>query len=83
VVGDCPELGNWKISEAKTLEYINSKTWFGEIAFDESAGQPVSYKYVVLKGSARWDQPQRENRRPRKRILPERSVTKWRDIWEE
>ncbi|MEW5861091.1 MAG: alpha-amylase family glycosyl hydrolase, partial [Cyanobacteriota bacterium] len=33
VIGDCPELGNWDISKAYPLEFINTNTWFGEIPF--------------------------------------------------
>ncbi|HAT12777.1 MAG TPA: cyclomaltodextrin glucanotransferase, partial [Microcoleaceae bacterium UBA11344] len=58
VIGDCPELGNWDLSKAYPLEYINTNTWFGEIPFDESAGKLIAYKYVLLREGL---SPLREN----------------------
>jgi cyclomaltodextrin glucanotransferase len=78
VVGDCPELGNWNISKAYRLEYINENTWFGEIPFTESAGKAIAYKYVIL----RHNQPPRyENLVNRRWILVDRGTVKWRDNW--
>ncbi len=80
VVGDCPELGNWDISKAYPLEYINANTWFGEIAFTESAGKAIAYKYVIC----RQNQPPRyENLVNRRWILVDRGTVKWRDRWSE
>ncbi len=78
VMGNCPELGNWDISKAYPLEYINSNTWFGEIAFDESAGKEITYKYAIW----REDQaPLRENVVARRWVLANEGSVKWRDIW--
>jgi cyclomaltodextrin glucanotransferase len=38
IIGDCPELGNWDLAKALPPEYVNASTWFGEVAFNESAG---------------------------------------------
>ena len=78
VIGDCPELGNWNISKAYKLEYINQNTWFGEIPFVESAGQAICYKYVLLRQE---QEAIRENIISRRWILAERGTVKWRDIW--
>jgi cyclomaltodextrin glucanotransferase len=83
MTGDCPELGNWDLTQAKPLEYINANTWFGEIPFDASAGTVVSYKYVLLRDSKGQNAPQRENQGSRRRHLPESGAVKWRDVWEE
>lgn len=78
VVGDCPELGNWDVSKAYPLEYINSNTWFGEIPFNESAGKLISYKYALWReGQA----PLRENIVPRRWVIASEGTVKWRDVW--
>jgi cyclomaltodextrin glucanotransferase len=78
VVGDCPELGNWDISKAYRLEYINENTWFGEIPFTESAGKAIAYKYVIMSNN---QPPRYENLVNRRWILVERGTVKWRDNW--
>lgn len=78
VVGDCPELGNWDISKAFPLEYINSSTWFGEIPFNESAGSLITYKYVLLREGT---SPLRENIVPRRWFVASEGTVKWRDTW--
>ncbi|MBF2029922.1 MAG: cyclomaltodextrin glucanotransferase [Oscillatoriales cyanobacterium C42_A2020_001] len=78
VIGDCPELGNWDISKAYPLEYINSNTWFGEIPFNESAGKLISYKYVLLRHG---QSPLRENLTPRRWVIASEGTVKWRDTW--
>jgi len=78
VVGDCPELGNWDISKAFPLQYINRKTWFGEISINESAGKLINYKYALWRdGQA----PVRENLVARRWVLPTQGEVKWRDVW--
>ncbi|MDX2239976.1 MAG: alpha-amylase family glycosyl hydrolase [Leptolyngbyaceae cyanobacterium bins.302] len=78
VVGDCPELGNWDISKAYALEYINDNTWFGEIPFNQTAGKPIAYKYALW----RENQPPRyENVVCRRWILVNEGTIKWRDSW--
>ncbi|MCC3530319.1 MAG: alpha amylase C-terminal domain-containing protein [Microcoleus sp. PH2017_22_RUC_O_B] len=78
VVGDCPELGNWDISKAYPLEYINTNTWFGEIPFNESAGKLISYKYALLRDGM---SPLRENLVCRRWVLASEGTVKWRDKW--
>lgn len=78
VTGDCPELGNWDLSRAYTLEYINQNTWFGEIPFNESAGKPIAYKYAICRKN---QPPLRENIISRRWILAEQGTVKWQDTW--
>jgi cyclomaltodextrin glucanotransferase len=80
VIGDCPELGDWDADRAIRLECINPNTWFGEILFDQRAGQAVAYKYAVFRAGGGL--PHRESMTARRRILPEKGVVKWRDVWE-
>ena len=82
VIGDCPELGNWDIGKGVPLEYINLNTWFTELAFNESAGESVAYKFAVLHAEPN-SPPGRENRPPRRRAIATEGVAKWRDSWEE
>jgi cyclomaltodextrin glucanotransferase len=78
VTGDCPELGNWDISKACVLEYINQNTWFGEIPFDQSAGQAIAYKYAIFREN---QTPVRENIVSHRWILADQGTVKWRDNW--
>ena len=78
VMGDCPELGNWDISGAVPLEYINSNTWFAEIPFDESAGRLINYKYALLREG---QSPLRENIVARRWVIASEGTVKWRDTW--
>lgn len=78
VIGDCPELGNWDIAKAYPLEYINTNTWFGEIPFNESAGKPIVYKYVLLREGT---SPLRENIVARRWVIASEGTVKWRDKW--
>ncbi|HHP7245209.1 MAG TPA: alpha-amylase family glycosyl hydrolase, partial [Elainellaceae cyanobacterium] len=78
VTGDCPELGNWDISKAYPLEYINPNTWFAEIPFDESAGKLIAYKYGMWRDGR---SPLRENLVARRWVLVSEGIVKWRDTW--
>lgn len=78
VIGDCPELGNWDIAKGFELEYINENTWFGEIAFNESAGKLISYKYAMLREGT---SPLRENVVGRRWFVASEGTVKWRDAW--
>ena len=78
VIGNCPELGNWDIAKAYGLEYINSNTWFGEIAFNESAGKLITYKYAIIKEGR---PPVRENIIARRWFVSQEGVMKVRDTW--
>jgi cyclomaltodextrin glucanotransferase len=78
VIGDCPELGNWDISKAYPLEYINANTWFGEIPFNQSAGKAIAFKYALWRKD---QEPLRENLVCRRWILANDGIVKWRDTW--
>ncbi len=78
VTGDCSELGNWDLSKAHALEYINDNTWFGEIPFTESAGKAITYKYAILRNNQK---PLRENIVSRRWILVKKGTVKWQDNW--
>jgi len=82
VIGDCPELGRWDLSKGIALEYINPNTWFTELHFNESAGQSVAYKFVILHPEEN-SAPVRENRPARRRAVGAEGTAKWRDVWEE
>jgi len=73
-------LGEWDVDHAVRLECVNPNTWFGEVLFDQRDGQAVAYKYAVFRSGGGL--PQRENMTCRRRILPEKGVVKWRDVWE-
>lgn len=80
IVGDCEELGGWNLSQAIDMQCINENTWFGEVAFDASAGHTVGYKFVIIPpGDAA---PRREDRWVRRRLVPPEKCVKWRDEWE-
>lgn len=81
IIGDCEELGNWDLREARELECINANTWFGELPFEASAGKTVGYKYVIM--SPGDPTPRRENQIVRRRLLIPEGFAKWRDLWEE
>jgi len=82
IIGNCPELGDWDLSRAFMLDYQNAASWFGQPAFNESAGKTIAYKFVLFPADPDA-QPIRENRTTRRRPLIEEGVTKWRDVWEE
>jgi cyclomaltodextrin glucanotransferase len=78
VTGDCPELGNWDISKAYPLEFINTNTWFAEIPFNESAGKLIAYKYAMWREG---QSPLRENLVARRWVIASEGTVKWRDKW--
>jgi cyclomaltodextrin glucanotransferase len=82
VIGNSPELGEWNEGRAVRLEYINSNTWQGSVAFDKCNGASVTYKYAIFREQGA-SPPERENRTTRRRHVPESGTAKWRDIWEE
>jgi cyclomaltodextrin glucanotransferase len=83
VLGDTPELGEWDLGRAVRLEYIHENLWQGDVCFEQSAGQPIAYKFVVLDETPGAASTIRENRTVRRRIAPVSGVAKWRDVWEE
>jgi cyclomaltodextrin glucanotransferase len=48
VTGDVPELGDWDLRRAPRLKVVNADTWFNEIPFEASAGQPICFRFVVI-----------------------------------
>lgn len=82
VIGDCPELGQWDLSQAIDLECVNSNTWFGEIPFNESSGKAIGYKFVIFTPDENAP-PVRESKVPRLRLVTPEETAKWRDRWEE
>ena len=70
VIGDCPELGEWDLGAGVPLEYVNHNTWFGELVFNESAGNSIAYKLVVIHPQPEAA-PGRENRIVRRRPIAE------------
>jgi len=80
VSGDCPELGKWDLGKAVKLKYVNANTLLGKFAFEESAGESIAYKLIVLPPEGASC---RENCTTRRRLIAEQGVTKWRDVWEE
>lgn len=84
VTGDVPELGCWDLHKSAALEYINGDTWFNEIPFDESVGQPICFKFVVLKEGAEdpaWE-ARYENVLHRRFLLPASGRVKLEFDWE-
>ncbi len=82
VIGDCSELGHWDLSLACDLECVNSNTWFGELAFNESSGRTIGYKFVIFSPDPDVP-PRRESRIVRRRLVTPDEAAKWRDRWEE
>jgi cyclomaltodextrin glucanotransferase len=68
VCGSAPELGAWDVDRCPHLEYINGDVWFAEVGFDESAGRPIRFKFVVLRSSGQ--EPVYENLVCRTFLLP-------------
>lgn len=81
IIGDASELGKWDLRSAVELECINANTWSGEIAFDESAGSAVGYKFVIFRADENLP-PEREKRGVRRRLVPFEGTGKWRDHWD-
>ena len=56
VVGNVPELGNWSAANAAPLEWVDSDTWRGIVAFDASQGQSIQFKFIMKQGgSVTWE----------------------------
>ena len=82
IIGEAAELGAWDIRNAVPLECVNTNTWFGQIAFDESIESDVAYKYVIVADDGS-SSPLWENCMTRRRRVTAGRVVKWRDVWEE
>jgi hypothetical protein len=61
VIGNCAELGEWDVSRAVRLEYINGNTWQAGVAFEQTAGKQVTYKYMIAREDAGLEPPPRES----------------------
>ena len=56
VVGNKPELGNWDVTKAVKLNWVDSDTWSGPVFFTSSKGQAIEYKYIMRQGgSTTWE----------------------------
>ncbi|HEX5719946.1 MAG TPA: CBM20 domain-containing protein [Thermoanaerobaculia bacterium] len=47
VVGNVPELGNWDVTKAVKLNWMDSDTWSGPVFFTASKGSAIQYKYIM------------------------------------
>lgn len=78
VTGNCPELGNWDISKAFPLEYINDNLWLGHLPVKGSAGKAIAYKFVVERDN---DGFLYENRPAHFRHLPKAGLLELQHYW--
>ncbi|MFM7267725.1 MAG: alpha-amylase family glycosyl hydrolase [Cyanobium sp.] len=84
VSGDVPELGDWDLSRAPRLEFVNANTWFQEIGFEASAGKPICFRFAVIWEAAANPQEgaQQENLMPRRFLLPAAGRVKLEHNWQ-
>ncbi len=84
VSGDVPELGNWDLRRAPRLEFVNADTWFNEVPFDASAGQPICFRFVVIWETTcdPYDGAHHENLLPRRFLLPSAGRVKLEHNWQ-
>lgn len=63
---------------------MNADTWFNEIPFEASAGQPICFRFVVLwEGAANpHDGACHENLLPRRFLLPAAGRVKLEHDWQ-
>jgi len=78
VTGNCPELGNWDLAKAFTLEYINENMWLGHLPLKESAGKAIAYKFVIERDN---DGVLYENRPAHFRFLPAEGLVEQQHRW--
>ena len=78
LLGDCPELGSWDLAGAYGMEYVNRNTWICEVAFGESVGKLIQFKFVLLDGET---QPVYECILPRQLLLPPLGREKIDALW--
>ena len=78
LLGDCFELGNWDLNQAYGMEYVNLNTWICEVAFDESVGRQIQFKFVVI---SEYSQPRYEGILPRRFLLAESGRQKFDALW--
>jgi cyclomaltodextrin glucanotransferase len=84
VSGDVPELGDWDLRRAPRLEFVNADTWFNEIPFEASVGQPICFRFVVIWEMAGdpHDGACHENLLPRRFLLPPAGRVKLEHNWQ-
>jgi len=80
VCGDAPELGTWDVDRCPHLEFINGDVWFAEVGFNESAGRPIRFKFVVLRPNGL--EPVHENLVCRTFLLPKGGSVKLDLDWD-
>jgi cyclomaltodextrin glucanotransferase len=78
VTGDCLELGDWVVARAPRLERIDANTWSVDVAFYESAGKPIRYKYFLLGADGKV---LRENHLGHYHSVPASGHVSWHDDW--
>ena len=78
LLGDCSELGHWNLDSAYGMEYVNQNTWICEVAFNESAGQQIQFKFVLVDNSS---QPTYECILPRRFLLASSGRQKFDALW--
>lgn len=79
VVGDAPELGRWDPQRGVPMQYINQNLWMADLAFEESAGAEILYRFVVIDASGNL---KHEDRLPRLRRVHHSGILPWRDRWQ-
>jgi cyclomaltodextrin glucanotransferase len=67
VLGSSPELGQWDLSKAVRLHYVNPNLWEGDVDFTTSPGTVVRFKFVAVRDGG---EPSYELARPRHLYIP-------------
>ncbi|MFQ6537748.1 MULTISPECIES: alpha-amylase family glycosyl hydrolase [Aphanothece] len=78
LTGDCPELGEWDLTRAYGLEYVNRNTWIAEVPFQQTAGAILHCKFVILGSDGFF---QHENLTSRRLLLPPSGRIKFDCVW--
>lgn len=79
ILGDREELGCWDVTRSYGMEFVNSNTWICEVAFNESAGEIVHYKFALL--NADGSEPVIEGVVARRLVLPKAGREKVDAVW--
>jgi hypothetical protein len=61
------------------MQYINQNLWITDLAFEESAGAEILYRFVVIDASGNL---KHEDRLPRLRRVHHSGILPWRDRWQ-
>lgn len=78
LLGDCPELGIWSLDLGYGMEYVNQNTWICEVAFNQSVGQQIQFKFVLLSEASL---PIYEDILPRRFLLATSGRQKFDAVW--